>query len=217
MSGRKFTKNNHGFTLIELLVAMAILAMVLVGLFMMLASILAVRNNHNVEQQINAEGNHAMNRIEFLIRNGITMPSICCPNANQACIGTFAPSQTISTINEEGRGNEAKTYWRNTISADDYNNILLHTNVVGATDDSQAVEAQLLSLPPSPDLPGIVMTSLAFECHVEDAGRLNQSAIVTVSFSLTLDLDTLGDHDIQVTEHFERSIVIANNFDYFRH
>ncbi|MDR0462885.1 MAG: prepilin-type N-terminal cleavage/methylation domain-containing protein [Pseudomonadales bacterium] len=192
---RKLLSEEQAFTLIELLVAMAILAIVVVGLFAMLSSMLTVRENNNVDQALNSEGNHMMNRIEFLIRNGITMPNICCPDGI-TCRNNSGNS--ITTITEENVGGQ-RVYRSNTIRS--YG--VLSIRDVGA-DHNSAVEAPLLS-------DGIGISNLNFDCEILNVNLPNQSARMRVSFTLFLERDTLGQEFLLVEEDFERTIVIANS------
>jgi prepilin-type N-terminal cleavage/methylation domain-containing protein len=202
-------KNQSGFTLIELLVAIAIIAIVLVGLLLMLTSFLRVRNNNEAEQAVKTEGNYALDRIEFAIRNSITMPDVCCQLSTTpiTCNGTNTPTlpnsmTVISAQNATGRAN-AHVHQRILLQN---NRIQIGGVAAGATFNNITTENAIVS-------------QLTFNCQVEQYGSPTQRAFVTVRFLLeTSDLtdrDNLSDIN-RLGQQFERRVAVGNNHTYIR-
>ncbi len=65
------------FTLIELLVAIAVMGVLSAGLISFLGNFLSMKFNAEAHQRMREEGTYALDRIEYLVRNGITLPDIC--------------------------------------------------------------------------------------------------------------------------------------------
>ena len=73
--GMKASK--RAFTLIELLVAIAVMGLLSVGLLGFLGNFLDLKIRAEAKLRLREEGNYALDRIEYLIRNSITLPDIC--------------------------------------------------------------------------------------------------------------------------------------------
>lgn len=85
------------FTLIELLVAVAVMGVLTSGLISFLGNFLNMKFNAEAHQRMREEGTYALDRIEYLVRNGITLPDICKDLASYG-----------SNISDSGRKTEVK-------------------------------------------------------------------------------------------------------------
>ena len=74
---QQLPKQNAGFTLIELLVVTGITAMIMLTATSMFATFLLSSARTNARRQLQAEGNEAIRRIEFVIRNAAEVESDC--------------------------------------------------------------------------------------------------------------------------------------------
>jgi len=73
------SKHSRGFTLIELLVVTGISALLLLTVTSMFATFLMSNVRTNLRRQVQTEGNGAMERIEFLIRNATSAACLTSP------------------------------------------------------------------------------------------------------------------------------------------
>ena len=69
--------SKRAYTLVELLVAIAVMGLLSVGLMGFLGNFLNLKIRAEAKLRIREEGNYALDRIEYLIRNSITLPDIC--------------------------------------------------------------------------------------------------------------------------------------------
>lgn len=92
---------NRGFTLIELLVTTAITSIILLSATTILMTFFLSNTRSTVRRQIKAEGNRALSRMEFVIREGES----CSSNADELIIvdlqgntTTFSKSEVAGNI-----------------------------------------------------------------------------------------------------------------------
>lgn len=83
-------KNQAGFTLIELLVVTGLSVMLLLTISSMFMTFLVSNSTTNMRKIINAEGNHALNQISFIIRNATSI--------NSPCTGATTNSFSVDSI-----------------------------------------------------------------------------------------------------------------------
>ena len=220
---------NHGFTLVELLVAIAIFSVVLVGLFAMLTSFLKIRNGDQTEQLLATEGNYILDRLEFLVRNGVTMPDVCCTQA----VGTGVTkcngsADVISGINptpaamqtrllEDDAGGQFRRTVLNQVSLFyDAATKITHVQLGTGGNTSSLTNTNLSS-------DQVQASNLQFHCLVTDVdgaagaavglGSPARSAAVTISFTLTTQRDLLGALP-EMSMTFSRQVAVGNNFPY---
>jgi prepilin-type N-terminal cleavage/methylation domain-containing protein len=78
----------HGaFTLIELMVAVAIFGMLSVLLGQFFVNFTKLKFNAETVQRIRQEGNYVLDRIDYLLRNSLTLPDVCV-GSNRDVAGT---------------------------------------------------------------------------------------------------------------------------------
>ena len=65
------------FTLVEVLVAVAIFGLLGVTLTMFLTSFLNIKFSTEMRARMRSDGDNALDRLEFYIRNGKTLPDVC--------------------------------------------------------------------------------------------------------------------------------------------
>lgn len=198
----KLTSSNkeQGFTLIELMTAIAILAIILVGLLAMLSSFLKVRNNDQTEQGLKTEGNYVLDRVEFLVRNGVTMPDICCDRDSKLCQGKTGQDVLQVKLND---GNSNGRLVLNRIS-NDVGRVQLETG-------KNETDPSMLKTYLSSDQ--VTVSNLSFDCDVQDSRSPVSRATVKISFELSQDKDLLGG-GVLVQMPFSRSVAVGNNYSY---
>ena len=65
------------FTLIEMLVALAIFGLMAGGMARLMLSFVMLRANTDARVRIRQQGNNALDRVEYVVRNGVTLPNVC--------------------------------------------------------------------------------------------------------------------------------------------
>ncbi|MBQ6438051.1 type II secretion system protein [bacterium] len=65
------------FTLIEMLVALAIFGLVAGGMARLMLNFVMLRANTDARVRIRQQGNNALDRVEYVVRNGVTLPNVC--------------------------------------------------------------------------------------------------------------------------------------------
>jgi prepilin-type N-terminal cleavage/methylation domain-containing protein len=70
-------KSRAAFSLIELMVVIAIIGLVTITLVQFMTHFMNVKFNAEMMQRIRQEGNYALDQIDFLIRNSLTIPDVC--------------------------------------------------------------------------------------------------------------------------------------------
>ena len=84
---KRVKRGSAGFTLIELLVVTGITAMIMLTATSMFATFLLSSARTNARRQLQAEGNEAIRRIEFVIRNAASVPT--CTAADDISLSTL--------------------------------------------------------------------------------------------------------------------------------
>ena len=85
------------FTLIELLVCIAIFGILVVALGQFLSSFLLMKFSAETRIRMRQEGNYALDRIDFLVRNSVTLPKLCdgLSAGNSKANGTDKDGNTV--------------------------------------------------------------------------------------------------------------------------
>jgi type II secretory pathway pseudopilin PulG len=116
-------KTQTAFTLVEMIVAVACFGMVTVAIGQFLSNFLIIRFNAEALGRIRSEGNDALDHIDNLVRNGITLPDVCIgsikPNGSDVSGINFDPADIATGI---PGGNSDAIYGDPFFYNDDYDN-----------------------------------------------------------------------------------------------
>ncbi len=80
-------KSQEAFTLVELLVVLGIFSVLMAALLQFLTNFLNLQYSAEARTRIRNEGNVAIDQIEFLVRNGVTIPNVCREKAEAESSG----------------------------------------------------------------------------------------------------------------------------------
>jgi len=209
-----------GFTLIELLVSIAVFGLLTVTLAQFLSSFLVLKFNAETRLRMRQEGNYALDRIEFLVRNSVTKPacglSPSVTNYNKcktsACTGnnaqlhfnyqissTEAPKRSLVWW-EGGSGSLGKLFFGECNSSTKHSSCTPYSglaNKVNLTntsgESSQPFEA------------------VNFSIYCAEPDSFTGGFTVTVKFDLKYKRKVLSGDNKELVEHFERQVAVRNN------
>lgn len=102
---------NTGFTLIELIIVVALSVMLMLTASALFMNFLLSGTKTNIEQNIKAEGSHAMAQFEFFIRNaqGLNSAYTCGSGASIIIDTIDNDTLTLGAINDAGKTKLAYT------------------------------------------------------------------------------------------------------------
>ncbi len=221
----KRQKNNQqtGFTLVELLVVLGIFSLVMASLLQFLTNFLNLKFNSEARQRMRNEATYVLDRIDYLIRNGLTIPDLCrtTAGAGEVTLGQVANSaNTVTSVPvgkqgiivkiKENDGTEVrkKVYLNNEgviILVDDVT--LVNGAATGYTKEI-ALTASEVETAKAP----IIVENLTFECR-EDS--FTNGLVVETNFDMTVQRQSMqaGDQS-DLNEHFTKVTAVRNRFDY---
>lgn len=188
-----------GFSLIELLVVLAIFSLVMVALLQFFTNFLNLKFNAEARQKMQSEGNYLMDRIDFLIRNSITIPNIC----DAGKIGTDQAVLMTNLENENG-GADGFIQKNGVYLVGEQVRLVQGTSNADSRSEIELTSGLYSSLPLS-------VTNLEFKC---EENRFTGGLIVTTSFRINLVRESLGSNVKEITEDFERKTAVRNRFDW---
>ncbi|MBQ6436394.1 type II secretion system protein [bacterium] len=196
LSYQKQNGKKSAFTLIELLVAVAIFGILSVTLAQFLTSFLLMKFNAETRLRMRQEGNYALDRIEFLVRNGVTQPQ---------CVGNNLRVNYQRTVTDYPQ--------RAQVRYDSSNGQLFlvecakkkHSECASSVANNKGVSLTTIT----GDGQAFKVTSYSLTCTPKDS--FTQGFVVTVKFDLTYNRRVLSGNDKPITEHFERQVSVRNN------
>lgn len=230
MSPHSTTQSKSAFTLIELLVSVAIFGILSLLIAQFLVNFMNMKFNTETRQRIRQEGNYALDRIEFLVRNSITLPDICCVNPNVTVANPCVPLGSSDThysnlikLNTQGTG--SNFFQRNQVKIEGSELILMIKNsiehdslsfwtpvseIINLT-SSKTGSAGSVSFEVKPRTLNRLFScsNLTFQVGAPPA-TIQRGFIVTVAFTITYNRRTFGTDSPPIVEVFEREIAVVN-------
>jgi competence protein ComGC len=98
------TNNSTGFTLIELLITTSLTVLLMLTITSMFMTFLIGNSKTNIKQTVKEEGLHAMNQMEFIMKNAhYVVDSTCTPGTSGTIGITGLDGGTSTYSNEDGK------------------------------------------------------------------------------------------------------------------
>lgn len=190
------------FTLVELLIVLSIFSLVMAALLQAFVSFLNLKYNAEARQKIQSEGNYLMDRIDFLVRNGNTIPDACFDSKLNTPQGSLS-------VNLENTVNNKGIYQKNKILLDTAAKQIILKR--GYSDKTAEPDLQLTS-GQSKNL-SLEIYDLSFLCR-EDS--FTKGLIVESKFTVRLKRKSLKAERASDTieETFSRKTAVRNRFDW---
>ncbi len=193
-----------GFTLIELLVSLAIFGILLVMLTQFLVNFMNMKFNAEATQRIRQEGNYALDQIDYLIRNSMTLPDLC-----MSPTPTGTSTQQLRTMTLDPATGKLQ---RNQVFLEN-NQIKLRQDMSGANKFNSAAFAAIAPINFTSTTGGsgtnlpFKVEALSFGCN---KNTFTNGYLVTTKFTITYGRKTLGSTQPEIKETFERATAVRN-------
>lgn len=206
------------FSLIELLVSIAIFGILSILIAQFLVSFMNMKFNAETRQRIRQEGNYALDRIDFLIRNSITLPDICCKNRAIPCVA-LEPGKSQSyrgglKFNTQGSGtnffkrhrvkiiNGELVVFSPTSSSTKHND-----TTTGWWDNyDNSISLTTAKTGSSGTVP-FTISNFIFSCSQDS---FTKGYIVKIEFTITYDRKTFSSNSPPIIEKFTREVAVVN-------
>lgn len=211
----RLSPSKPAFTLIELLITVAIFGILAVALVGFLSNFLQLKFNAEALSRIRQEGNTAMDKIDFYLRNSRTLPNVCDDVSTVNCIASLNNETNVlctnTQISDEAGNPSLLTKYRvvGTNAAGDNNGSLtLQTGVTHFRDLTGATTTPLIStFTVGGNLYPLQVSNISFSCRLDP---FTNGYIVTSKFTLTYRRRTLRSDESALSEVFTRQTAIRN-------
>lgn len=207
--GRVFGGRQSAFTLIELLVAIAVMGVLSMGLLGFLGNFLQLKFRTEARLRMREEGEYALDRIEYLVRNSITLPDICSSGseATEMKVNLRSEDRAVDYIHrmrvflENSELIEVSTYANGT------NHDATRTQVRGS---GSAYYNLTRSNPGSTGVSGqkFKVSNFKVKC-THDTVFLNGYSVL-VEFDIVYQRNSLNASTRDLVEHFSRDVAVRN-------
>ncbi|MDO5561831.1 MAG: type II secretion system protein [bacterium] len=185
-------KKQAGFTLIEMLVVLGIFGLVMTGILEFLTSFLNMRFNAQARQAMSTQGNYAIDRIDLILRNGVTIPNICT---------TANLKKTFHKFETNLEGNDSS--------------ILMKKATVELTDDKIKVQqGDAAATELTTNATGkmkLTVTQLDFTC---DKDEFTGGLVVTTKMTMQIARQSTGAEEKTISQSFTKKTALRNQADY---
>ncbi|MBQ6449381.1 type II secretion system protein [bacterium] len=222
--------SKRAFTLVELLVTVAVMGLLSVGLLGFLGNFLDLKIRAEAKLRIREEGNYALDRIEYLVRNSITLPDICMQYSGgysttntledqckaSGCTTGVAgiPSTSIIKFNLRGENRTTDYIHRMRVFFQDnelievstYPSGKTHSDTLAKTDGYSLTRAGSGSISAASN--SFKVTDFKAQCFYDKA--FTNGYIVNIKFNIKYERNTLNNRSASVEEHFERNVAVRN-------
>lgn len=219
-------KNQSAFTLIEILVVLGIFSLVMVSLLQFLTSFLNMKFNTEARQRIRNEGNAAADKIDFLIRNSVTIPNVCRDNSNgevtaanvadKCYLGSTECHEIMVNVNETVGMQTVMV--KKSLKTDTAGTIVLCDNPNTVNEKCVSLTAKVTQTKNAQITVGKDITDtnylddITFFCRNDE---FTNGLIVTVEFPMLVKRKSMQAADAPViTETFVKNVAVRNRFDY---
>ena len=189
-------KKHASFTLIEMLVVLGIFSLVMTGILEFLTSFLNMRFNAQARQTISTQGNYAIDKIDLILRNGITVPNICM--AGQG----LGSAQSTFTTNLENKSDASTALMEKASVSLDLNNAQIIS--------TQGAITQNLTLK-NTGKSQLQASNLRFTCSKDP---FTGGLIVTTNFTLSITRSSTGAQEQTISETFTKKTALRNQADF---
>jgi prepilin-type N-terminal cleavage/methylation domain-containing protein len=219
-------KRQSAFTLIEILVVLAIFSLVMISLLQFLTSFLNMKFSTEARQRIRNEGNGAADKIDFLVRNSVTIPNVCRDNST-GLITAANPSEKcflngtdcheiIVNVNEMTNGQTVMV--KKSLKTDTDGTIKLCNNPNTSNEECVSLTASIdqtknaqITIGEDPSDTNY-LDDIIFSCRNDE---FTNGLLVKVEFPMMVKRKSMQATDTPViTETFVRNIAVRNRFDY---
>lgn len=208
------TEEKEAFTLVELLVVLGVFGLIMFALLQFLTNFLNMKFNSEARQRIRTEGNYVVDQIDYLIRNGTTVPDIC-QGINRENPDSGEKNEIVTNFEETTNGVK-QTIKKRVCLAD--KQIVLTEDIAASC--AEAAKTGLLltaSREQSNKSPIIVNEgSLTFRC---EENSFTNGLVVTTKLTMTVERQSMGagrkdGQPLEIVESFTKTTAIRNRFDY---
>ena len=235
MHKKSIAQSKSAFTLIELLVSVAIFGILSLLIAQFLVNFMNMKFNTETRQRIRQEGNYALDRIEFLVRNSVTLPELCV-YPKEGRLVPLDSDQSIKAgdilkVNTQVPGEYS--FQRNQVKILVPNNNKKELVLMMRTDSTKHNSGNFWNQPDniinltsntvgssgniSLKVENVTGEKL-FTCSNQtftvgtspNQVTINRGFVVKISFTITYDRKTFGSNSAPIIEKFEREVAVVN-------